>query len=83
MQTSEKLEALSIASDTDKKPLTLTEAKALSQYEQIIRKGLDTFFKVGTALADIRDQHLFRATHDTFEQYCRDKWKFIARQANR
>lgn len=83
MQTRETLEALSIASDTDKKPLTPAEAKALLQCEQVIRKGLETFVEVGNALAQICERDLFRSTHNTFEAYCRDKWKFTARQANR
>jgi len=63
--------------------LTPSEAQALSQCEQIIRKGLETFVEVGNALLAIRDQRLYRSSHDTFEEYCRDKWKFTARQANR
>ena len=83
MQTQDKPEASSIASVIDKTPLTPAEAQALSEYEQIIRTGLDTFVEVGNALADIRDQRLYRTTYATFELYCRDKWKFTARQANR
>lgn len=83
MQVLDNPEASSIASTVDKKPLTPTEAQALSQCERIIRKGLKTFVEVGNALDKIRDQRLFRSTHKTFEEYCADKWKFTARQANR
>jgi hypothetical protein len=83
MQTRQTLETLSIASTVDHPPLTPPEAQALSQCEQIIRKGLETFVEVGNAFVKIRDQRLFRSSHDTFEEYCRDKWKFTARQANR
>ncbi len=83
MQTIDKPEASSIASDIDKTPLTPAEAKALSEYEQIIRTGLDTFVEVGNALYKIANQRLYRTTYATFELYCRDKWKFTARHANR
>ncbi len=79
MQTIDKPEASSIASDIDKTPLTLAEVKALSEYEQIIRTGLDTFVEVGNALYKIANQRLYRSTYATFEAYCRDKWKFTAR----
>jgi len=82
MQITDTSETTSIVS-TDQKPLTPAEAQALTQYEQIIRKGLETFFEVGNALVAISNQHLYRSSHDTFEQYCREKWKFTARQANR
>ena len=29
---------------------------------------------VGSALRDIRDEGLYTETHDTFEDYCRDRW---------
>lgn len=73
--------ALSIASTLTS--LTPSEAQSLSQCEQIIRKGLETFIEVGNALVKIRDQHLYHSSHNTFEDYCRDKWKFTSRQANR
>ena len=83
MQTIETLAKLSVTSTQDHPPLTPSEAQALTQYEQIIRKGLETFVEVSNALLQIRDQRLFRSSHDTFEEYCREKWKFTARQANR
>ena len=83
MQTREKLEALSIASDTDKKPLTPAESKHLAECEKIIGKGLKAFKEVANALQDVRDQNLYRIKYATFEEYCCVKWGFTARHANR
>ena len=54
--------------------LTDTEKLKFDQYEQIIKNGLNTFLQVGHALAQIRDNRLYRETHKTFEKYCKDKW---------
>ena len=56
--------------------VTLTEPEKvrLKEYERIIRKNLNAFLKVGHALAEIRDNRLYRKTHKTFEKYCKDKW---------
>jgi len=48
---------------------------ALVSCEQRIERGLKTFIDVGQALAEIRDSRLYKGTHDTFEAYCRDRWK--------
>jgi hypothetical protein len=50
--------------------------------EQIIEHGLQTFYEVGGALATIRDDRLYRSTHDTFEDYCRERWGMSRRYAN-
>lgn len=63
--------------------LTQAEAQHLTALEQIVRKGLETFLEVGEALLQIRDERLYRSSHASFEEYCRDKWKFTSRQANR
>lgn len=54
--------------------LTLEESVALDTHEYTIERGLRTFYAVGNALAAIRDQRLYRATHFTFEQYCEARW---------
>ena len=48
---------------------------ALTSCEQRIERGLKTFIDVGQALAEIRDSRLYKGTHETFEAYCRDRWK--------
>ena len=37
-------------------------------------RGLGTFVEVGTALLAIRDGRLYRETHGSFEEYCRERW---------
>lgn len=57
-------------------PVTLTssETDRLRYLEGVIQRGIRAFREVGEALAVIRDDRLYRATHDTFEDYCRAKW---------
>ena len=42
----------------------------------VIQKGKDTFVEVGNALAEIRDSRIYRNSFATFEEYCRERWKF-------
>ncbi len=46
----------------------------LAEEEAVIERGLTTFVEVGTALMKIRDARLYRDTHETFEDYCRERW---------
>lgn len=55
-------------------PLDRNEADALADAEVIIEAGLATFVEVGDALSAIRDGRLYRLTHATFEDYCRERW---------
>lgn len=57
------------------------EADRLSVLEDTIERGLTTFVEVGAALLEIRDSRLYRATHGTFEDYCRDRWQMARRTA--
>ena len=61
--------------------ITLDESKRLIALETVITKGLNSFIDVGEALLEIRDSRLYRIEHDTFEAYCRDKWKMSASRA--
>lgn len=53
----------------------------LFEKERIVQSGLNTFYAVGNALAEIKNQSLFLATHPTWEDYCRDRWGMAARTA--
>lgn len=55
--------------------LTPAESTVLSTYEAIIKKGLNSFIEVGSALMRIRDGKLYRETFANFEDYCREKWQ--------
>ncbi len=46
----------------------------LADLEAVIGRGLDTFVEVGLALGAIHERRLYRATHSTFEDYCRERW---------
>lgn len=55
--------------------LTGAEVARLNKLEAIVQRGLDTDLALGNALAEISDASLYRATHQTFEGYLRDRWK--------
>lgn len=47
---------------------------SLADHESVIERGLTTFIEVGNALLAIRDGRLYRESHSTFEDYCRERW---------
>ena len=57
-----------------KEAITLTESKRLIQLEKIIKEGERAFVDVGNALLEIRDEKLYRADHNSFDDYCQEKW---------
>lgn len=69
------------SNDTGGREVTFRERVALIQLEDVIERGLKTFIEVGNALERIRDEHLYRASHETFEDYCRERWGFSDRRA--
>lgn len=56
--------------------LAPAELSRLEACERVIERGMTTFVEVGEALADIRDSKLYRASHKTFDEYCRERWGF-------
>ncbi|WP_193200942.1 hypothetical protein [Nostoc sp. MG11] len=57
----------------------LTEQE-ISDRLYLERKVERAFFEAGKALAELRDRRLYRSTHKTFEDYCRDRFGFSCRQ---
>ena len=55
-------------------PLSEKDQTQLEQCEEIIGRGLSTFFEVGSALLRIRERRLSRGAYPTFEMYCRERW---------
>lgn len=53
----------------------------LTACEEVIGRGLQTFVEVGNALLTIRDDRLYRESHDAFEDYCRERWGFSRQRA--
>lgn len=45
------------------------------------RKVERAFFEAGKALMELRDRRLYRSTHRTFEEYCRDRFGHSRRQS--
>jgi hypothetical protein len=48
----------------------------LAELEAVVDRGLHVFVDVGLALATIRDERLYRATHPTFKAYLAQRWGF-------
>lgn len=55
----------------------------LTHLESVIERGLGTFVEVGQALLEIRDSRLYRESHGTFEDYCRERWGMSRSYAHR
>ena len=72
-------------------PDDLTEDKqhkSLSQEEFRLRLHLEgkverAFYEAGKALRELRDRQLYRSTHQTFEEYCRERFGFERRHSYR
>jgi len=60
--------------EVEETPLAPIEQTKLAELERVIERNLKTFYEVGNALLQIRDDRLYRATHGTFEEYCKEKW---------
>lgn len=66
--------ALSVVQKQETGELSPGEVTELNRLEGVIEKNLRAFYETGCALLKIRDSRLYRETHDTFEEYCRDRW---------
>lgn len=62
-------------------PLTPPERARRASLESVIERGLTSFFEVGAALYEMRASRLYRDTHRTFKEYCRERWGFSASRA--
>jgi hypothetical protein len=63
-------------------PLTRQEERRLRNCEDVIEKGLNTFYDVGSALTEIRDSRLYRTTHAAFADYCQERWGMSRRRGD-
>jgi hypothetical protein len=60
---------------TDPEPnLTPAEIDDLKRLEATAQRRLGSYLLVGNALGEIRDRHLYRATHPSFETYVSERW---------
>lgn len=58
-------------------------SNTLAHYEAIVERHQEEFMAAAEALVAIRDQKLYRQTHDNFEDYCQERWGFTANYARR
>jgi hypothetical protein len=54
--------------------LSAEEILDLDHHEKVVAAHFNRFVEVGSSLLEIRDRRLYRATHDTFETYCEQRW---------
>jgi len=65
----------------------VVEIEELSKQEESDRNLLEkkverAFFEAGKALMQLRDRRLYRSTHKTFEDYCRDRFGHSRQKSN-
>jgi len=60
---------------------TIVTLRTLAECESVIERGLATFVEVGQALMEIRERRLYREQYETFEDYCRERWGWVASRA--
>ncbi|MCC5619414.1 hypothetical protein LC605_31015 [Nostoc sp. CHAB 5836] len=82
------LEDISLQENPGSATITVSavEVEELSSEEQRDRLHLErrverAVFEAGKALAELRDRRLYRSTHKTFEEYCRDRFGHSRRQS--
>ncbi len=61
--------------------VTAVEVRELTDQEQSLRLQLErqverAFLSAGQALMELRDRRLYRSTHRTFEEYCRERFGY-------
>jgi hypothetical protein len=59
----------------------LTEQEERDRHRLELRVSR-AFYEAGTALRELRDRRLYRSTHKTFEEYCRERFGFARQSAN-
>jgi hypothetical protein len=62
--------------EVEQSPLSPDEMALLAEYEKDIDDSLEGFLLVGQRLSEIKDKKLFRATHGSFDRYCRERFGF-------
>lgn len=60
--------------------LSYDEEQEREHLEKLVERA---FYEAGKALRTLCDKKLYRSTHTTFEQYCRDRFGFERRQSYR
>ena len=55
---------------------------SLAECEETIARGVRGYVEAGEALRTIRDARLYRETHGTFDDYCRERWGWNKDRSN-
>ncbi|MBU7587511.1 MAG: hypothetical protein KAF91_32595 [Nostoc sp. TH1S01] len=69
--------AVDVISDVTSEELTADEQRDRLVLE---RKVEHAFYEAGKALMELRSRRLYRSTHKTFEEYCKDRFGYSRRQ---
>ncbi len=69
------IKKVQISTEKEMADLSQSDENRLMACEITIRSGVKAFCAVGDALCEIRDGRLYRATHETFEAYCLERWQ--------
>lgn len=54
--------------------LTTLAVRSLEECEAVIERGMASFIEVGNTLLEIRDHRFYLATHNSFNNYCLERW---------
>jgi len=63
--------------------LSVAEKSRLDELTGVVDRHLKSFMEVGRALSEIRDARLYRNTHESFEEFCKEKWDIGRNYANK
>lgn len=69
-----------VGPETNDWELNTDEMERLEELEGVITKAFIVFYIRGEALGEIRERRLYRTTHVTFEDYCRERFE-VSRQS--
>lgn len=62
--------------------LSVAEQSRLEELTGVVDRHLKSFMEVGRALAEIKATGLYRATHENFHDFCKEKWDMGRRYAD-
>lgn len=80
------LELVARDCDTASNAITTQIVEELTELEERDRHRLElrvekAFYEAGVALRELRDRRLYRSTHRTFEEYCKDRFGYQRRHS--
>lgn len=59
--------------------LSYDELREREQLERLVERA---FYEAGRALKQLRDRRLYRDSHETFEEYCKERFAFTRRHVD-